>query len=84
MKKIISGFLAVCSLVTCFSNAAVVNAAANEKNDAEEYTATAVFGKKSVLTNLTATPSGNYELSYSNNREVYKLTSLTEITLIPF
>ena len=75
MKKIISGFLAVCSLVTCFSNAAVVNAAANEKNDAEEYTATAVFGKKSVLTNLTATPSGNYELSYSNNREVYKLTN---------
>lgn len=77
MKKIISGFLAVCSLATCFSGMTAVKAAAGGQETAEsEYTATAVFGKKTALTNIkSAIPSGQYELTYSNNKEVYKITN---------
>lgn len=77
MKKIVSGFLAVCTLLTSFQGAAVVSAAADTKADDSAYTASVTFGTKNIMQNVSEVSyAGSTLLSYSNNKEVVKLDML--------
>lgn len=74
MKKIVSGFLAVCTLLTSFQGAAVVSAAADTKADDSAYTASVTFGTKNKVQNVSdVSYAGSTSLSYSSGSEVIKV-----------
>lgn len=74
MRKIVSGFLVVCSLTLCFSNVAAVSATVDTKSGVgSEYIAKATFGSKNVTRNISSVATaGSTSLTYSNGREVIK------------
>lgn len=75
MKKIISCLLAVCSFATCLSGLTAAQAASDSvKTQESKYIATAKFGKKNVMSNISAVKTaGSTSLTYSQGTEVIEM-----------
>lgn len=74
MKKIVSGLLAICMLLTNIHGAAVVSAAADSKAENSENVAKVTFGTKNITENISMVyTAGATSYSYSNGKEVIKV-----------
>lgn len=73
MKKLISSFLAVCSIAACFSNAAVITAAPTAA-ETDTNIASATFGSKTEKSNIkSVAEAGDCTLTNHNGNEALKI-----------